>query len=85
MGQINELVTRVSQPMSSLQEFFVLGRDCLSSLLRDTDLVPVISTRYQHYVLPLLSQQNSYLRPINQNLFVHVCNNLVCIRDSSSD
>ncbi len=71
MSQIDELIARASQSISSLQDFLVLGKDCLSSLLQGIDLVPVINTRYQHYVLPVLSERNTYLRPINQNLFIH--------------
>jgi hypothetical protein len=70
MSQIDELITQSSQPITSLQEFLALGRDCLSSLLEGIDYMPVTSVRYQHYVLPLLSERNTYLRPINQRLFI---------------
>lgn len=70
MRQIDELICQLSQPILSLQEFFVLSRDCLSRLLQDADMTSVTSAKYQHYVLPYVTDQSRYPRPINQTLFI---------------
>jgi hypothetical protein len=70
VNQIDDLISRASQKITSLEEFLNLGKDCLSPL-RDVELSAVTSRKYQNYVLPLLSKSGRYLRPINQNLFVY--------------
>lgn len=69
MRQTDELIYRASQKINSLEEFFNLGRDCLE-FLRNTDFAPVNSSQYQNYMLPIVPESGTYLRPINQNLFV---------------
>ena len=70
MNQIDELISRASQRITSLEEFLNLVRDCLYPL-EDMDFAPVTSSHYRNYTLPVSPESGRYLRPINQDLFVH--------------
>jgi hypothetical protein len=74
MRETNELINHACQQIQSLDDFLELGRDCLSPILEITESIPVNSSRYQHYVIPVaisVSQEEPrYLRPINESLFV---------------
>ena len=69
MKRTDELISRASQKITSLEEFLSLGRNCLDPL-GNTDFAPVSSSQYQNYILPVVPESGIYLRPINQNLFV---------------
>jgi hypothetical protein len=82
MVQMDELINKATKPISSLQEFFILGRNCISALLKNADKIPVVSAGYENYVLPFLPDQNFYLRPINQDLFIYDIEQIVlCQRE----
>ena len=70
MRQTDDLIYRAAQKIHSLEEFLNLGRNCLE-FLGNIDFAPVSSSRYQHYILPIVPESGAYLRPINQNLFVN--------------
>lgn len=74
MRETNELIHNACQQIQSLDDFLELGRDCLSPILEITESIPVSSSRYQHYIIPVsisVSQEEPrYLRPINESLFV---------------
>lgn len=69
MRPTDELIYRASQEINSLEEFFNLGRDCLE-LLENIDFAPVSSSQYQNYMLPIVPESGTHLRPVNQDLFV---------------
>lgn len=70
MRETNELIHHACQHIQSLDEFLELGQACLPLILETTESVPVGSTRYQHYVIPVSQEGSRYLRPINETLFV---------------
>lgn len=70
MRETNELIYQACQQIQSLHDFFELGQACLPSVLETTKSVPVSSSRYQHYVIPVSQEGSRYLRPINQALFI---------------
>ena len=70
MKETNELINQARQPIQSLDDFLQLGQDCLPIILETTELIPVSSSRYQHYVIPFSEENSRYLRPINKSLFL---------------
>ena len=70
MREANALINQARQQIQSLDDFLELGQDSLPIILETTELIPVSSSRYQHYVIPFSEEDSRYLRPINTSLFV---------------
>ena len=74
MRETNELIHQACQQIQSLDDFLELGQNCLPLVLEITESIPVSSSKYQHYVIPVvtptLQEEPHYLRPINESLFV---------------
>lgn len=71
MTRFEELVTLASKHIVSLEDFLTLAQESVLALMNaDIEMVPVSSTQYSDYVLPLLTKPRGYLRPINRSLFV---------------
>ena len=70
MKEMNELIHHACQQIQSLDDFLELGQACLLPIIETTESIPVSSSRYQHYIIPVSQEGSRYLRPINEALFV---------------